>query len=196
VALFTNSLTAAQIQTLYNFSGVPPLITRQPRSGAVNLNDAFTNTVTAMGSITGYQWYENGTPLSGQTNASLILTSAEAGDDSTNYYVVVSNGYTSVTSAVVSLTVNSAPAVISQTPTNIEIFAGSSPTLFISAAGTGSLQYQWTSNGDVIIGATNSSYTIINPQTATTYGGEIVITGSVKYFTLRRSERVLHGSSV
>jgi hypothetical protein len=173
VALFTNALTAAQVRTLYNFSGVPPIITQQPASGSVDLNGAFTNTVVAIGSIAGYQWYKNDIAIPDQTNASLILNPALAANNSADYYVVVSNSYTSVTSAVVSLTVNAGAAIAAQTPSNVEVFAGSSPTLFMDAVGTGTLQFQWTSNGNVISGATGSSYTVVNPQSAATYIGTV-----------------------
>lgn len=173
VALFTNALTAGQVLGLYDASGVTPIITQQPVSGSANLNGAFTNTVAATGSVLGYQWYENNTKLAGQTSATLILNPVLAGNASTNYYVVVSNSYTSVTSAVVSLTVNAGATIASQTATNVMVFAGSSPTLFMNALGTGTLQYQWTSNGNVISSATASSYTIPAVQSTTTYGGKV-----------------------
>jgi hypothetical protein len=93
----------------------PPFITVQPYSDTVNLNGAFTNSVVASGPAPlSYQWYENGAPvtddLNNGTNSSLILTSAQLRDSSTNYFVVVKNSYGAVTSAVVSLTVNANPA--------------------------------------------------------------------------------------
>lgn len=99
-----------------NFSVVtltgPPFITEQPYSATVETGTAFTNSIAAAGPGTlTYQWYENGRPvtddLNNGTNATLIINSAQAGDNSTNYYVVVSNHYGAVTSSVVSLTVNS-----------------------------------------------------------------------------------------
>ncbi|HEX4120784.1 MAG TPA: LamG-like jellyroll fold domain-containing protein [Verrucomicrobiae bacterium] len=171
VAIFGRALTVAQVQALYNVSGVPPFITQQPVSGTVNLNEAFTNTVVAAGGVLGYQWYENGVVLSNQTTSSLILNPVVAGDNSADYYVVVSNSYISVTSAVVSLTVNSGATILGQTPTTLEVFAGTSPTLFMNAAGTGTLQFQWTSNGSVISGASSSSYTVPSLTSGATYGG-------------------------
>ncbi|HEV2455026.1 MAG TPA: immunoglobulin domain-containing protein, partial [Verrucomicrobiae bacterium] len=89
----------------------PPFITVQPFSDTVNVNTGFTNTIVAAGPAPlAYQWYENGAPvtddLNNGTNTTLILTSAQPRDNSTNYFVTVKNSYGAVTSAVVSLTVN------------------------------------------------------------------------------------------
>jgi hypothetical protein len=180
VALFTNALTASQVQGLYAASGVPLVLTQQPVSASANLNVAFTNTVLTTGSILGYQWYKNNLPLplAGQTNCfgstspNLILSPVQVTDASTNYFVVVSNAFTSVTSQVVSLTVNSSPAILAQTSADV-VYAGSNPTLFVNAVGTGTLHYQWTSNGAAIAGATSSSYVVVNAQAAATYGGTV-----------------------
>ncbi len=183
VALFTNALTASQVQSLYTFSGVPPVITQQPVSGTVNLGNAFTNTVAATGSIVGYQWYKDNVKLTGRTNTTLVFNPVVATNASTNYYVVVSSLYTSVTSTVVSLTVHAGAMITSQTPTNVEVFAGSNPTLFVNAVGTGTLRYQWTSNGVPISGATNSTYTIVNVHTSTTFAGSVANTFGTNLFS-------------
>jgi len=89
----------------------PPFITVQPYSDTVNFNTAFTNSVVASGPPPlAYQWYKNGAPvtddLNNGTSNTLILSPVQPRDNSTDYYVVVKNGYGSVTSSVVSLTVN------------------------------------------------------------------------------------------
>jgi len=89
----------------------PPLITEQPISGTVEVDTGFTNTMLAAGpGPLSYQWYENAArvtdELNGGTNGTLILSSVQPRDSSTNYYVVVKNNYGAVTSAVVSLTVS------------------------------------------------------------------------------------------
>lgn len=101
----------------------PPFITVQPYSDTVNVNTAFTNSVVAGGPPPlSYQWYENGAPvtddLNNGTNSTLILTSAQPRDSSADYYVVVKNSYGAVTSAVVSLTVNTNPTT-TQTTTGL-----------------------------------------------------------------------------
>lgn len=165
VAVFTNSLTAGQIQALYAAAGVAPSIKTQPVSASANQNSAFTNTVVATGSAPlSYQWYQDGLPRSGQTSASLILTPVQPSDQSTNWYVVVTNGYGAVTSSVVSLTVFSVPTITSQSSTDVVLFAGGNVTFTLAASGALPLSYQWISNSVPISDATNTSYTLTNVQ--------------------------------
>ncbi|HXC35896.1 MAG TPA: LamG-like jellyroll fold domain-containing protein, partial [Candidatus Acidoferrales bacterium] len=105
VAFFTNALTVAQVQALYNACGVAPFVTRQPLSQDIDAGTVYTNTITAGGNTPlSYQWYTNGVAVGGQTNASLILNPTVASEGS-HYTVVVTNSYGSVTSAVASLTI-------------------------------------------------------------------------------------------
>ena len=65
---------------------------------------------TRLASVTGtapffYQWFTNDVPIGNATNSTLILNPVSISDAGTNYYVVVTNNYGAVTSAVVSLTV-------------------------------------------------------------------------------------------
>lgn len=98
----------------------PPFITEQPFSATVDVNSAFTNSMLAAGppSLT-YQWYKNGAAVTDDlnhgTSDTLILSSVQPGDDSTNYYVVAKNSYGAVTSSVVSLTVNANPTATQST---------------------------------------------------------------------------------
>jgi alpha-glucosidase len=81
-------------------------ITQQPVSAAVEEGSALTNTVVVTSSAPPfYQWFTNGVPIGGATNASLVFNPVSASDAGTNYYVVVTSTYGAVTSAVVSLTV-------------------------------------------------------------------------------------------
>jgi len=168
-AAFWNNLclNSNQVSALYNAAGVPPLIVTQPVNATANQNAGFTNTVVAGGSTNGfaYQWYENGSPRSGQTGANLILSSVVAADASTDWYVVVTNNFGSVTSAVVSLTVNSVPSITQDlAATNLTLFAGGHATFAIAAVGAVPLHYQWYSNSVGIVNATNASYALTNAQ--------------------------------
>jgi hypothetical protein len=132
-----------------------------------------------------YQWQFNGTNLTdgpspsgsgaiiaGSSTTTLAISNAMPADDG-SYTIIVSNGIPSSNAATAVLNVTLVPQVEAQTPTNIEIFAGSSPTLFLIAEGPGIYQYQWTSNGNIIAGATGSTYKVPNIETAATYAGTV-----------------------
>jgi sugar lactone lactonase YvrE len=90
-----------------------PVITTQPQSQTVSVGSNVQFSVTASGQpAPRYQWYFNGTAISGATGSSLSLAdvqSSAAGD----YTVKVSNNSGSVVSTKATLTVNSAPPAVS-----------------------------------------------------------------------------------
>jgi beta-glucanase (GH16 family) len=87
-----------------------PLITTQPQSHTVTVGDNVQLSVTASGKpAPSYQWYFNGTALSGATGASLSLTNVQTANAG-NYTVTVINTSGSVTSNAATLTVNVAPS--------------------------------------------------------------------------------------
>ncbi|HWD92033.1 MAG TPA: DUF2341 domain-containing protein [Verrucomicrobiae bacterium] len=179
VAYFTNALSAAQIQQLYAAAGVPPVIHRQP--APANLVVAGGTNVTYLTVVSGsspvsYQWYTtNNTIVTGQTNSSLVFSNVLDGN-SGGYYLIATNVYGSVTSAVVNLTVFGPPVITASAPSDIQVFGGSSPTLNLTALGSPPFAYQWTSNGVSIPDATNSGYSVntsIGQPGAVTYIGAI-----------------------
>jgi Concanavalin A-like lectin/glucanases superfamily len=104
-----------------------------------------------------YQWYSNtssnydgatlltdGGGVSGSTNVSLTIA-----DLSAYYFVVVTNNYGSITSAVVTAA-NSSPLFISQLPmaySNMWLYPGFNHTFSVTAVGASPLYYQWFTNG-------------------------------------------------
>lgn len=179
VAFYTNVLSATQIQTLYNGIGAPLSIVQQPVSAAVSPGFPFTNTVAVSGSgPIFYQWYTNGVGIGGATNASLIINSVTPANADTNYYVIATNAFSSsVTSAVVNLTVYTTPVFVAVYPTtnstltlyggqivNGTNYLGSTPTFSVSVAAAAPFTYQWLTNGVPVGGATNSSFTFANCQ--------------------------------
>ncbi len=175
-AYFTNALTAAQVQTLYNGLGIPPFIKTQPVSAAIGSGIAFTNTVAVGGSALVFQWYTNNVAFGGQTNANLILNPDEANDSSTNYYLVATNFVGAVTSSVVSIAVYTIPTILSQLPitysnvlnTNfLTLYAGANPTFSSPALAAPPYYYQWFTNGAAFGGATNPTLKLANVQVGT-----------------------------
>ena len=93
---------------------VTPSISIQPTNLTVINGNSASFSVTASGVPTPmYQWYKNGTAISGgsnnsATNATLNLATTLPTDTGSTFYVVITNSAGSVTSSVVTLTVNSA----------------------------------------------------------------------------------------
>ncbi len=169
-AFFTNALAASQIQQLFAVAGVPPYFTKQPVSLTTNAGVNVSDLASARGSGTlGYQWYQNGAPVSGQTSTALTYTPV-ATNNAGSYFLVASNAFGSATSAVVQLVVFGPPVIVTEPQTDIRVFAGANPVFSIAALGAQPLFYQWTNSSGIIPGATNSSLTISNAQANNTYG--------------------------
>lgn len=174
-------LNSNQVRSLYDAAGVPPFITTQPVSGTVNENAGFTNVMAVGGSDTlVYQWYHNSSSnyagatavvnnarISGAANTGLTNSSVQP-SDAGYYFVLVTNGYGSATSSIVSLTVNSTPSITNETPviytSSNELFAGSSPVFTVAAVGATPLYYQWYTNNVPVTGATNTTFVMGNVQ--------------------------------
>jgi hypothetical protein len=93
----------------YEFQGTPqsPLtITQQPVSYfSIPQGGTFTANVNASGSVSAYQWYKDGAPISGATSATLSISNLSASNQG-RYYVVVTGNCNSVTSNEIVLIVN------------------------------------------------------------------------------------------
>jgi beta-galactosidase len=106
-------------------TGVPaPTITTQPTAQSVAVGATATFTVAATGSGTlGYQWYRNGSPVTGGTSASYTTAATVATDNGASFSVLVTNAGGAVISNAVTLTVTggtctaapSAPGTLSAT---------------------------------------------------------------------------------
>ncbi len=111
VAIYAHGLTAGQVLNHYyegllntSSSNSAPIIVTQPQPQTTYLGGSATFTVSVISAFpTTNQWYRAGSPLQGQTNASLTLTGVGAGD-AVNYSVVVGNQIGTTNSASVSLT--------------------------------------------------------------------------------------------
>jgi hypothetical protein len=162
-AIFATALTSNQIQSLYAAAVPLPQITSLTQSPVAPNYEGQTITLTAatlgLGTPT-YQWLEGGSPLSGQTAASLVLSNVTT-SSSGNYSVVVSNPNGSVTSAPVALLVSSTKPIIVAQPQPATRYPASSATFNVSAIGSSPISYTWSFNSTPISGATNPSYTAV-----------------------------------
>jgi hypothetical protein len=117
VAVFTNALTSANIETIYGASAAPISILRQPEAVTNFAGLAGKLSVYALGA-TSYQWQKNGSNLSGQTSNVLSFASLATGDEG-DYKVILNNAAgTPVPSSTVHLSVKTAP------PTSLNISTG------------------------------------------------------------------------
>lgn len=149
-----------------SFAGDGPnvSITTQPASQTVNPGANATFTVTAANALT-YQWRFNGGNISGATASTYTLVNAQTSNQG-SYSVVVANQAGSLTSANAILTVGSAPSITAQPQSVTVNQPGGSATFSVTATGSAPLTYQWYFEGAAISGATSSSYTDSNVQTA------------------------------
>lgn len=146
------------------------VVTRSPSSTNVETNKTvtFTATPTGSGPFT-YQWRKNGEAISSATSQTYVINST-ATTDTGIYTVLVSNGLTpsGIVSNNVALSVI-APVTISEvsrTPSDESIAVGTSVTFTVTTSTSGTLTYQWRKDGENIVGATSSSYTIPSPTSA------------------------------
>jgi hypothetical protein len=153
----------------------PPVIHTQPQGQTVNQGDDVMFSVLVSGSpILRYQWRLAGTNLPGATVAGYLRTNAQPADAGA-YSVVISNSFGWTTSSNATLVVLVPPAILTQ-PLGRTVQPGSNVTFTVAATGTAPLSYQWRFEGDDLPGATASSYTRINAQTADAGNYSVLVT--------------------
>ncbi len=152
-----------------------PVFTLHPVSQTKLAGTAVTFTVTTHGTSTVlYQWQRNGVNIPAANNASLTLNSPQWGDAG-SYRCVASNAFGSTNSAAATLTIQSAPVILAQPPATFLAPLNGSRSFSITAAGTGTLSYQWFKGVDKLIGKTSRvlSLTGITAATAGVYHCEV-----------------------
>ena len=110
VAIYNYGLSTNQVLNHFaqGLVGAPiasakPIITTQPQSQSAYIGGSVTFSVGVVSSLaTTNQWLKNGSPISGATNASLVLNNVQAGD-AVNYSVIVGNANGTTNSAAAAL---------------------------------------------------------------------------------------------
>ena len=158
---------------------VAPSFTTQPTAQSVATGATVTLTAAASGTPTPtFQWNKNGTPITGQTSATLVLTNVSAAD-AASYTVTVTNSVSSVTSTAASVTVTPpvtqgvAPS-ITQAPLAQTVIAGATVALNVTATGTPTPTYQWRKDGNALAGQTKPTL-ILTGVTAANAGSYTVV---------------------
>jgi len=154
-------------------------ITVQPAAQNLPLAGSGSIGVTATGSGTlTYQWYKDGSAISGATSATYNFTNVSSADAG-QYHVVVKNAHGYETSQTVTVNVSSlaAPAITTQ-PITQSVDAGSTLTLTAEASGVPTPTYQWYLNNSPISGATLATYSVANVTTDAAGTYKVVATNS------------------
>jgi uncharacterized delta-60 repeat protein len=159
-----------------------PIITQQPvgRTNDSSTVAIFSVAATGTGGLQ-YQWVKGPALLSdtgnvfGSTTPTLTLSNV-LGADAGAYSVVVTDVSGSVTSSVAILAVND-PLILSQ-PAGLYGVNGGAASFSVAVAGTGPFAYQWRRNGTAVTGATNSSLTLNNLQSADAANYDVVVANS------------------
>jgi len=151
----------------------PPTITTQPQSHTVNAGSTVFFSVTASGQNLNYQWFKDGTLISG-ANTSVYTITGTLGSKAGSYQVQVSNLAGGTWSEAATLTVFD-PVVISQ-PQPTTVAAAREAIFSVSASGTAPFSYQWRNSGSNITGASGASYTNFNAQISDTGDYDVVVT--------------------
>ena len=178
--LISNFLATATSSNATLTVYVPPAIAAsgQPVNRNVNQGKLGFFTATATGSSTlSYQWQFGLTNIVGATNGTCLIPNVQA-NQAGNYWVVVTNNYGAITSAVATLTVNTLPVITSQ-PQGSSVVSGSSATFTVTATGNPTPSYQWLFNGGLIGGATTNSYTVFHARTTNGGNYSVSVTNGV-----------------
>ena len=143
-----------------------PTITVQPMSQTVLAGQTASFSVMATGTAPlRYQWFSDGTAISGATASTYTTPATASSNNGTFYTVTVSNAAGSAMSASAQLTVHSPPTIVVQ-PVSQTVTAPAAGTFSVVASGVGPFAYQWFLNGAPINEATASTFT--TPPTTTT----------------------------
>lgn len=160
-----------------------PVITLAPTNQMVIPGDSVTLAAAAIGTPPmAWQWYQNGVPRPGATDATLLITDTQV-TDAGDYVAVVTNQFGAATSAPpATLTVLGPPHIIAQ-PQSRTNAVGSTAMFSVSATGIPPLVYRWQFNGSDLTGATNASLEIPNVQPANAGFYTVAISNAVGFIT-------------
>jgi hypothetical protein len=137
-------------------------VVQQPQGGSVCEGEALALEVGATGGGLQYQWYKDGQPISGATQARYEVAAARLQDAGT-YWCVVRNVCGQEQTVQVEVSVVEAPRIVRDVPQAVQVQQGQPLVLEIQASGAG-LQYQWYKDGQPISGATQARYEVAAAQ--------------------------------
>lgn len=169
-----NKLSATAKLTVNAVAVAAPTIGTPPANATVAVGGSATFTVVATGGGTlAYQWSKGGSPLNGQTSATLILN--PVGVDSGGTYTVRVSNAGGFADASADLTV--APAISAQTTGPVVAHVGDNVRLSVTATGPAPLTYAWRRGGNPAVLGTQAELAL-NPAAAGDSGNYTVVVSS------------------
>jgi uncharacterized delta-60 repeat protein len=158
--------------------GIAPQITQPPTDLTVTQGQSATFTATATGTPLNYFWI-SGKDVVG-TNATLTLTNVAA-SQAGFYFLVVSNFLGNATSSPAALSVLY-PITLVASPADEAILVGGSAIFGVGVTGN-PLNYQWLKDGNPIIGANASQYSITNAMLTDAGGYSVIVSNQFNTVT-------------
>jgi hypothetical protein len=153
-----------------------PTFIQQPRDTTFSQGVTATLASQARGNpAVAYQWYSGsppGTPVAGQTAASLSFANAQAAQSGQYFVVATNTSGPAATSSVVNLTIAAAPIIVAQSSTNaLILYSGQNRfTTSLSTFGAAPITYYWQASGVTVATTVNSpSNTFNNIVASATY---------------------------
>jgi alpha-tubulin suppressor-like RCC1 family protein len=180
------SVTSQAVAVSVTNVPVAPTITVQPAKTTVAAGSDAVFAVAATGTeALSYQWFLDGSPLTGANSAVLRLPAVGIGDDAISLSVRVSNAAGQATSSAATLTVLPAgtgapsirPTIVTQ-PTSVSVNTGNTATFAVGVNGTTPMVFQWVKNGVPIPGATAAVYTVASVAAGDAGTYEVIVGNS------------------
>ena len=149
--------SAAQIRVEVPFAIVEEPLSQALAAGSTAL---FSVRVSGSGPFT-YQWRLNDADLPAAIEPTLALPNVQRANEGSYRVVVTDSAAQQLVSQGAVLSVSSLPAINVQ-PLGGVVFAGQDVILSVAAAGSGVLAYQWSLDGDPLVGAIEANLTLGN----------------------------------
>lgn len=163
--LVLNTNNPANPTGVAHWNDVKPAIAREPDSTTNVVSTSASLSVAAWGKgPLAYQWYQSNAPVAGATSATLTYNPLAFANEGP-HFVVVSNAFGAVTSAVATLTVlGNTPVSITSHPTNVTVVQGQPVALAAVVDGSPPFNFQWWQGGAPVAGATTNPYLLASAR--------------------------------